>query len=123
TALLFQSAGRHFNRGQRGFFLAIGYLGWFAGPYVLMVSTAAVVAVLWRRQFASPSPEAVEEGGAASRAPRPALVPPRPPSPKISNPLSVTTTVSSSLMNPRLGCCSVVSTDTTMPVSSGRWAS
>src|SRR6202046_5396188 len=36
TAQLFQSAGRHFNRGQRGFFLALGYLGWFAGPYVLM---------------------------------------------------------------------------------------
>jgi uncharacterized membrane protein len=61
TALLFQSAGRHFNRGQRGFFLAIGYLGWFAGPYVLMISTAAVVAVLWRRQFASQSRRAVKE--------------------------------------------------------------
>jgi uncharacterized membrane protein len=61
TALLFQSAGRHFNRGQRGFFLALGYLGWFAGPYVLMVSTAAVIAVLWRRQFASASRRAVKE--------------------------------------------------------------
>ena len=62
TALLFQSAGRHFNRGQRGFFLAIGYLGWFAGPYVLMITTAAVVAVLWRRQFASASRRAVMDG-------------------------------------------------------------
>ena len=62
TALMFQSAGRHFNRGQRGFFLALGYLGWFAGPYVLMASTAAVVAVLWRRQFASASRRAVREG-------------------------------------------------------------
>jgi uncharacterized membrane protein len=61
TALMFQSAGRHFNRGQRGFFLALGYLGWFAGPYVLMVSTAAVIAVLWRRQFASQSRKAVME--------------------------------------------------------------
>src|SRR5215471_10736912 len=43
TARMFQSAGRHFNRGQRGFFLALGYLGWFAGPYVLMVTTAAVI--------------------------------------------------------------------------------
>jgi uncharacterized membrane protein len=59
TARLFQSAGRHFNRGQRGFFLALGYLGWFAGPYVLMVSTAAVIAVLWHRQFASESRQAV----------------------------------------------------------------
>jgi uncharacterized membrane protein len=61
TARLFQSAGSHFNRGQRGFFLALGYLGWFAGPYVLMVSTAAVIAVLWRRQFASQSRKAVME--------------------------------------------------------------
>jgi uncharacterized membrane protein len=61
TARMFQSAGRHFNRGQRGFFLALGYLGWFAGPYVLMMSTAAVIAVLWRRQFASESRRAVME--------------------------------------------------------------
>jgi len=61
TAQMFQSAGRHFNRGQRGFFLALGYLGWFAGPYVLMASTAAVIAVLWRRQFASASRRAVME--------------------------------------------------------------
>jgi uncharacterized membrane protein len=59
TARLFQSAGRHFNRGQRGFFLAIGYLGWFAGPYALIAATAAVIAVLWRRQFASESRRAV----------------------------------------------------------------
>ena len=61
TARMFKSAGRHFNRGQRGFFLALGYLGWFAGPYVLMISTAAVIAVLWRRQFASESRKAVME--------------------------------------------------------------
>lgn len=61
TARLFQSAGRHFNRGQRAFFLAIGYLGWFAGPYVLIVTTAAVIVVMWRRQFASESRRAVME--------------------------------------------------------------
>ena len=58
---MFQSAGRHFNRGQRGFFLALGYLGWFAGPYVLMITTTAVVAVLWRRQFLSQARKAVME--------------------------------------------------------------
>ncbi len=61
TARLFRSAGQHFNRGQRGFFLAIGYLGWFAGPYVLIVSTLAVIVVMWRRQFASESRRAVIE--------------------------------------------------------------
>src|SRR5207344_2031805 len=43
TARLFTSAGRHFNRGQRAFFFALGYLGWFVGPIVLMVTTVAVV--------------------------------------------------------------------------------
>ena len=48
---------------------------------------------------------------------------PRPPSPKISKPVSVTAMVSSSLMKPRVGCFSVVSTEMTEPVSSGRCAS
>jgi uncharacterized membrane protein len=53
TSRLFEAAGRHFNRGQRAFFFALGYLGWFVSPWVLFVSTAAVVIVTWRRQFAS----------------------------------------------------------------------
>ena len=59
TARLFTSAGRHFNRGQRAFFFALGYLGWFVGPIVFMATTAAVVVVMWRRQFASDSLHAV----------------------------------------------------------------
>jgi uncharacterized membrane protein len=61
TARLFESAGRNFNRGQRAFFFALGYLGWFAGPYVLMVATIATVIVMWRRQFASESLRAITE--------------------------------------------------------------
>jgi len=53
TTKLFQAAARHFNRGQRAFFFALGYLGWFVSPWALLVSTAAVVIVTWRRQFAS----------------------------------------------------------------------
>jgi uncharacterized membrane protein len=53
TTRLFEAAGRHFNRGQRALFFALGYLGWFVSPWVLFVSTAAVVIVTWRRQFAS----------------------------------------------------------------------
>jgi uncharacterized membrane protein len=59
TTGLFASAGRHFNQGQRAFFFALGYLGWFAGPIVFTVTTAAVVVVIWRRQFASDSLRAV----------------------------------------------------------------
>ncbi|EFO29286.1 conserved hypothetical protein [Roseibium sp. TrichSKD4] len=43
-------AGRHFNRGQRAFFFAIAFLGWFAGPAVFACTT---LAVLLRRQFLS----------------------------------------------------------------------
>ncbi|MBR0894635.1 DUF599 domain-containing protein [Bradyrhizobium tropiciagri] len=53
TTRLFETAGRHFNRGQRAFFFALGYLGWFLSPWVLFITTAAVVIVIWRRQFAS----------------------------------------------------------------------
>src|SRR5262249_25770390 len=40
AASLFDSAGRHFNRGQRAFFFALGYLGWFIGPVVLLLPAA-----------------------------------------------------------------------------------
>ena len=46
-------AGKHFNRGQRAFFFSLAYLGWFVSAYVLIAATAAVLYVMWRRQFAS----------------------------------------------------------------------
>ncbi len=46
-------AGSHFTRGQRGFFFAIAWLGWFLGPWIFMGTTAAIVYCLWARQFAS----------------------------------------------------------------------
>jgi uncharacterized membrane protein len=59
TAALFTTAGRHFNRGQRAFFFALGYLGWFAGPLVLIGTTTVVVIVMWWRQYKSDSLRAV----------------------------------------------------------------
>lgn len=56
---LSEVAGQHFNRGQRAFFFALGYLGWFVSPWILIVATIAVVLVMWRRQFASDSRRAV----------------------------------------------------------------
>ncbi len=47
------AAALHFNRGQRAFFFALAYLGWFVSPYVFAGATAAVLVVMWRRQFAS----------------------------------------------------------------------
>jgi uncharacterized membrane protein len=57
---LFEAAGRHFNRGQRAFFFALGYLGWFVSSWVLFLTTAAVVIVIWRRKFASSAWRAME---------------------------------------------------------------
>ena len=59
TTRLFQEAGASFNRGQRAFSFALGYLGWFAGPVELFASTTAIVVVLWRRQFASSAQRAL----------------------------------------------------------------
>src|SRR6266851_2448440 len=61
TARLFETAGRHFNRGQRAFFLALGYLGWFVSPWALIAATAGVVVVMGRRQLASDSLKALVE--------------------------------------------------------------
>jgi uncharacterized membrane protein len=71
TARLFAVAGRHFNRGQRAFFFALGYLGWFLGPWIFFASTVAVVLVMWRRQFASDSFHAIAEGAPAQDADAP----------------------------------------------------
>ncbi|NVO13923.1 MAG: DUF599 domain-containing protein [Rhodoplanes sp.] len=60
TTRLFKSAGMHFNRGQRALFFALAYLGWFIGPWILIASTLAVVAVVWHRQFASDSLRALD---------------------------------------------------------------
>src|SRR6202044_3283916 len=59
TTRLFEAAGRHFNRGQRAFFFALGYLGWFLGPLPFIATTAAILVVMWRRQFVSDSRQAV----------------------------------------------------------------
>jgi uncharacterized membrane protein len=53
-------AGRHFNRGQRAFFFALAYLGWFVSAYLFMAGTAACLFVMWRRQFASDAIRALE---------------------------------------------------------------
>jgi uncharacterized membrane protein len=59
AAMVITEAGRHFNRGQRAFFFALGYLGWFLGPLPFIATTAAILVVMWRRQFISDSRQAV----------------------------------------------------------------
>lgn len=72
AARLCADAGRHFNRGQRAFFFALGYLGWFLGPVPLALSTLGVVIVMWRRQFNSDARLAfATDGGPVKRPVRP----------------------------------------------------
>ncbi|RFB80815.1 DUF599 domain-containing protein [Methylovirgula sp. 4M-Z18] len=52
-------ASRHFNRGQRAFFFALAYLGWFVTPYLLIVATVGVLYVMWARQYTSEALRAV----------------------------------------------------------------
>jgi uncharacterized membrane protein len=48
-------ASREFNRGQRAFFVAIAYLGWFFGDIVFMITTLIIYAMMVARQFFSPA--------------------------------------------------------------------
>ncbi|MBX9759573.1 MAG: DUF599 family protein [Beijerinckiaceae bacterium] len=69
------AAARHFTRGQRAFFFALAYLGWFLGPWTLMLTTAFVLVVMWSRQFVSDAhdaiqwepPQAPQQPGAANK--------------------------------------------------------
>jgi uncharacterized membrane protein len=54
-------AGRHFNRGQRAFFYALAYLGWFVGALPLILATSFVLVVMWRRHFASDALKAMQD--------------------------------------------------------------
>jgi uncharacterized membrane protein len=63
VAALSVVAGKHFNRGQRAFFFALAYLGWIVSAYLFIAATAAVLYVMWRRQFASDAREALLGNG------------------------------------------------------------
>ena len=48
-------AAREFNRGQRAFFVAIAYLGWFFGDIVFITATIVIYTTIIFRQFFSPA--------------------------------------------------------------------
>jgi uncharacterized membrane protein len=56
-------SGKHFNSGLRAVFFSIGFMGWFAGPYVFIASTLFIFAVLARRQFFSKARASLLEPG------------------------------------------------------------
>lgn len=46
-------AANSFNRGLRAYYFALAMMTWFIDPWVFLVATMAVVAVLYRREFRS----------------------------------------------------------------------
>ncbi|KZL06739.1 hypothetical protein PsAD2_04252 [Pseudovibrio axinellae] len=62
AARLATLAGRHFSNGQQALFFAVGYLGWYAGPFFFIATTLMVTLVLLRRQFFSQARKAVLPG-------------------------------------------------------------
>ena len=48
-------AGMHFNRGLRSYFFALAVLPWFIHVYAFLLSTACVLIMQYRREFASKS--------------------------------------------------------------------
>ncbi|KQT60297.1 MULTISPECIES: DUF599 domain-containing protein [unclassified Aureimonas] len=63
AATMNQIAASHFNAGLRGIFFGLAYLGWFLGPFVLMLTTVLVSAILLHRQFFSAARYAVRVEG------------------------------------------------------------
>lgn len=52
-ALVNTLAGDEFNRGIRAYYFGLSALAWFVQPWLFLVVTALVVAVLYRRDYAS----------------------------------------------------------------------
>ena len=59
-------AGRHFNRGQRAFFFALAYLGWFVNAWVFVLATAAVLVVVANRQFGPAAQKVMDDRPSSS---------------------------------------------------------
>jgi uncharacterized membrane protein len=52
-------AGMNFNHGLRSYYFAVAALGWFLHPFLMVVATLWVVAVLYHREFKSKTLQAM----------------------------------------------------------------
>jgi uncharacterized membrane protein len=63
-------AGENFNNGLRAYYFALAALAWFLHPWLVIAGTAWVIAVLYRREFASRTLKAmIEEDTSAELRP------------------------------------------------------
>lgn len=69
------TAARNFNAGLRSVYFALGSLCWLAGHWALMLGTAAVLFVTWRREFASTSRQVIMRSLPPPRLPDHARLP------------------------------------------------
>jgi uncharacterized membrane protein len=65
-ARITSSAGVNFNNGLRAYYFALAALAWFLHPWLMMIATAWVVYVLYRREFRSRTLRALIEEDASS---------------------------------------------------------
>lgn len=54
-------AGDEFNRGIRAYYFGLAAVTWFIQPWLFIAMTSVVVAVLYRRDFASPALRVLQE--------------------------------------------------------------
>jgi uncharacterized membrane protein len=64
-AKITSSAGVNFNNGLRAYYFALAALAWFLHPWLMMIATAWVVYVLYRREFRSRTLQALIEEDAS----------------------------------------------------------
>jgi uncharacterized membrane protein len=56
-------AAEHFNKAMRTFYFGLGALSWFLQPFLLMIVSALVVVVVYRREFHSHTLSAIGRAG------------------------------------------------------------
>ncbi|TRW98241.1 DUF599 domain-containing protein [Paracoccus sp. M683] len=69
------TAARSFNSGLRSVYFAIAALAWLAGAWALIVASAMVLFITWRREFASRSRRVIMRSLPAPRLPAHARLP------------------------------------------------
>jgi len=55
AARVIDLAGLSYNNGLRAYYFALSVLAWFINPYLFILASSFVVAVLYRREFKSRS--------------------------------------------------------------------
>lgn len=69
AARVIDLAGLSYNHGLRAYYFALSVLAWFVSPYLFILASGFVVAVLYRREFKSRSLMALRQRDGAHEHP------------------------------------------------------